>query len=163
MPGMQNKEEFTQVRIKELLAGLKENTKPLWGMMTPQHMVEHLTVAVKASTGRIKSMVVTPPDKIKAVRQHYLEGDELWERGMKNPLLPEDRLVSLKYATLQEAKEKLIQAVGEFEAYYAAHPDAVEANPFTGYMHFNEWKQFHFKHFRHHFIQFGLLKNLYEN
>lgn len=159
---MQNKNEFTGAKIEDLLAYLMETSKPLWGIMTPQHATEHLTLSVKASVGKTKPIIVVTDEAAEKNKKALIADDSLWPQGLKNPLLPSDKLFPLKYASLREAKSKLIFAVYEFEQYYKDHPDAHHPNPFTGYMNYDEWLQFHFKHFRHHFIQFGLLDNLYE-
>lgn len=154
---MQNKTDFNAVHIERLLSGLREDTPALWGMMKPQHMCEHLTIGVKASTGRTRPVVALLPDQIEIMKKELLENDDPWPRGMKNPFLPRDRPPDLKYGTLQEAKQKLVAAVLEFEQYYKENPLAKQPNPFLGYLGYADWLQFHFKHFRHHFTQFGLI------
>ena len=41
------------------LDSLTEKTQPFWGQMTPQHMLEHLILAVQSSNGQFtfKKMV----------------------------------------------------------------------------------------------------------
>jgi oxepin-CoA hydrolase/3-oxo-5,6-dehydrosuberyl-CoA semialdehyde dehydrogenase len=154
---MKDKDSFGPRQVEAILAGLHPDGKPRWGMMTPQHIVEHLTIGVKASVGKTKPMVVSTPEQIVQLKKQLLESPDPWPRNMKNPLLPAEGLPALKYGSLEEAKEKLIGAVAEFEAYYTAHPDAVQPNPFLGYLNGSDWRQFHFKHFTHHFTQYGLL------
>lgn len=158
---MQHKSDFNSREVEKLLSGLSKNTRPLWGIMTPQHAVEHLTVSVKASVGKTKPLVlVSEPEAIRN-KQALIATDGLWPKGLRNALLPSGKLVPLKYGTLEEAENKLVLAVKEFEQYYGEHPDATHPNPFLGRMDYGEWLQFHFKHFRHHFIQFGLLPDQY--
>lgn len=49
----------------ELLNELGENRKPLWGKMTPQHMVEHLYKAIQASINEISIDVLTEEKKFR--------------------------------------------------------------------------------------------------
>lgn len=158
---MQNKNDFSSKQVENLLKNLSQTSRPLWGIMTPQHAVEHLTISVKASVGKTKPIVVVSKKEEAYYKKVLLSDDSLWPQGLKNPLLPEDKLLPLRYATLEKAKDSLIFAVKEFEHYYTGHPHASHPNPFLGHLKYEEWQQFHFKHFRHHFIQFGLLENLY--
>lgn len=158
---MQNKDDFNSALVETLLGSLTPATRPLWGIMTPQHAVEHLTVSVKASVGKTKPIILVSAQEAANNKKALIENDDLWPQNLKNALLPKDSLAPLRYSTLGEAKQKLIFAVKEFEQYYTEHPDAVHPNPFLGNLDQKEWLQFHFKHFRHHFIQFGLLENTY--
>jgi len=44
--------DFLVNEVPELFKNLKEDTKPSFGIMTPQHMVEHLTWITKVTTTR---------------------------------------------------------------------------------------------------------------
>ena len=47
---------------------LTPDMQPLWGSMTPQHMVEHLAWVIDGAMGRWKAIIVTPEEKILKVR-----------------------------------------------------------------------------------------------
>lgn len=163
MEQLLSKNDFTARNVEAFLSHLKETDRPLWGIMTPQHAVEHLTVSLKASVGKTKPLILVNQATAEKNKNALIADDRLWPQGLKNALLPSGRLFDLKYTTFGEAREKLIYAVYEFETYYSRNPNASHSNPFLGYLSYEEWKQFHFKHFRHHFIQFGLLENIYDN
>ena len=57
-------EEMTDEKIDACLAKLSEDTKPEWGVMTPQHMVEHLEYTYKIAAGEIQDFEVSTPEKI---------------------------------------------------------------------------------------------------
>jgi oxepin-CoA hydrolase/3-oxo-5,6-dehydrosuberyl-CoA semialdehyde dehydrogenase len=44
-----NNSEETIAKLRKLTP----DAKPLWGSMTPQQMVEHITMTVKASNGKV--------------------------------------------------------------------------------------------------------------
>ena len=46
-----------------LLNKLDPQQKPLWGKMTPQHMLEHLILAVQMSNSKLKPECFNPPEK----------------------------------------------------------------------------------------------------
>ena len=56
-----------------LLNKLDPQLKPLWGKMTPQHMVEHLILAVQMSNGKLKLECFNPPDKVSNVKKIFNE------------------------------------------------------------------------------------------
>jgi hypothetical protein len=39
-------------QLQAVLAKLEYNTKPLWGKMSPQHILENLTTALQISKGK---------------------------------------------------------------------------------------------------------------
>ena len=57
--------------ILETLEKLDENTKPAWGQMSAQRMVEHLTDTLAIATGRNPQPLLIPEDKIEII---YFKG-----------------------------------------------------------------------------------------
>ena len=55
----------------ETLMKLKPNTKPQWGSMSAQRMVEHLTDTLAIATGRNPQPLLIPEDKINDIE--YVE------------------------------------------------------------------------------------------
>ena len=39
-------------KLQATINKLEPSAKPLWGMMTPQHIIEHLTTVIKVSSGK---------------------------------------------------------------------------------------------------------------
>lgn len=137
------------------LDALTPDRPPLWGKMSPQHMVEHLETVMRVSNGELTVRVVTPEDRVPLVRR-YLLADRPFGRNIKNPLLG-DGLIPLRHADLEAAKARLREEVERFHSYFAEHPDATPHHPAGGPLNRMEWLIFHTKHMRHHFSQFGLL------
>ncbi len=48
--------EMTEEKINECLSKLTADAKPKWGIMTPQHMVEHLEYTYKIASGDIQDL-----------------------------------------------------------------------------------------------------------
>ena len=137
------------------LKSLKIDQQPEWGIMTPQHMVEHLIVSTKMSNGGLHIPCRLPAEMIPKYRAFLLESDGEMEKGIKAGGI--DGLLDLRYPSLDVAIEKLESEIDKFHAYFAANPDAKIENPVLAEIGYADWKIFHKKHYTHHFKQFGLV------
>jgi hypothetical protein len=133
---------------------LKPDQKPLWGKMTPQHMVEHLVLAVKMSNGKLSLKCFNPPEKIPALKRFLLSEKPL-PKLFENPALGKEP-PDLEFNSLDEAKERLKLEIDEYHSYFKKNPDSKTVNVTFGELNKDEWDVFHHKHFKHHLSQFGL-------
>ncbi|MDP3683019.1 MAG: hypothetical protein Q8S01_03720, partial [Ignavibacteria bacterium] len=69
-----------------LLGKLMDETKPLWGKMSAQHMIEHLILAVKTSNGKLTIGCFNPPEKIPALKRFLMSARPL-PKEFVNPLI----------------------------------------------------------------------------
>ena len=139
----------------EKLILLRVNTKPLWGKMTPQHMVEHLILAMRMSTGKLKLECFNPPEKLPALKRFLMSSRPL-PKLFVNPAIGEN-LLPLEYSSLEAAKNILNQEIIDYLNHFELNPEAKTVNVTFGELNKEEWDVFHKKHFLHHFSQFGLL------
>lgn len=146
---------FFEKEVPILLTNLEADVKPVWGSMTPQHMLEHLIVIFKMSIGRIKLPVISKEADFPK-RKAYLILDSPMRRSIPSPT-GKNELQPLRAASLAEAKEKLIKEIAGFLFFVKTQPDFLASHPYGGPMTAEEWLLFHRKHFKHHFIQFGLI------
>jgi len=150
--------EITEDYIKSALAKLDANAKPNWGMMTPQHMVEHLEMSYRIASGEIQDFEVATPDE-------YLEkvAATLWNydkmpQNHKMPLMKQDgTLEDLKHGDLETAKTKMLEARNEYLDFYKKNPKASTKNAVFGELSKYEWTLLERKHLSHHFEQFNLV------
>ena len=70
---------------------LKPETKPQWGKMTAQHMVEHLITAVQISNGKEHFECFNPPEKLPALKRFLMSNRPL-PRNFVNPVIGPDNL-----------------------------------------------------------------------
>jgi oxepin-CoA hydrolase/3-oxo-5,6-dehydrosuberyl-CoA semialdehyde dehydrogenase len=145
-------------QIQRSLEMLQDDAKPLFGKMTAQHMVEHLTITLKLSIGKIKYPPFTPSDGALKAKNNLLFTELEMGMGMTPPN-DTGELYPLKYPNLEKAKEALLQAWDEFIAYYEKNDAVSQVHPRFGYLNKDEWDRFHFKHTMHHFKQFGIWTN----
>ncbi len=142
-------------QLQDSLTILKSDSKPLFGKMTAQHMVEHLTITLKLSIGKIKYPTFTPSDRALIAKKNLLFTELEMGKGMTPPN-DTGELYPLKFPDLEKAKTALLQAWDEYIGYYEKNDDATEVHPRFGHLNKDEWNRFHFKHIMHHFKQFGV-------
>lgn len=148
--------EVDRKYLEEKLMGLTESTKPNWGILTPQHMVEHFDYFFQMSIGEIPTAVVTPEKYI----EKYQEG--LWTykpmiKKFDHPDLKKGELEDLRYGSLAEAKKEMLKSYDAFEAFFKENPEATTPNTVFGDLDKFHWDLLNRKHVAHHFRQFGLV------
>lgn len=141
--------------IQNLLSRLKETSKPRFGEMTAQEMVEHLCQMFDISMCKIEADVFTPDEKL-GKWKNFLMSD-LPLQPFKSPR-DEDGLPDLVFENLDEAKYELTKRIEGFHDFYQNHPASRADNPAFGSLSYYEWKKFHGKHLQHHFSQFKLIQ-----
>lgn len=136
---------------------LKKDDIALWGKMTPQHMVEHLILAVKMSNGKLNLECFNPPEKIPALKRFLMSSRPL-PKLFINPVIGAE-LFPLENSSLGEAKEKLKEEIDNYNSFFQNNTNAKTMNVTFGELNKEEWDVFHKKHFEHHLSQFGLLES----
>ncbi len=149
--------EMTDEKIQELLNKLTVDTKPKWGIMTPQHMLEHLEYTYKIASGKIQDFETTTPEKILEKVHASLYNYDKFPRNTNFPMLEKDTLDKLNYPDLATAKEKFLEEREAYKTYFKENPEAKLNNLVFGEMNRYEWYLLERKHLNHHFEQFGLL------
>jgi hypothetical protein len=134
------------------LASLTEHHKPLWGRMTPQHMLEHLTSSMRYSTNGIPTRVITEKRHLPLMRR-LLFSDRPLPRNLGTPAV-DGNLPQLKYDSIATAYSELLRSLDEFYHFFEKEPATVAPHPYFGVLNFGEWERFHYKHFMHHCNQF---------
>lgn len=145
-----------RLSITEKLGCLRINSIPLFGKMTAQHMVEHLTFAIMFSNGKLPQKLYLPNDKAQLIKAAIIYSDKVMPIGFKAPMLGED-LPELKYTDLKNSIVKLLLALDMFDKYFIENVNEKPMNPTMGELTKQEWIIFHNKHFKHHFKQFNLI------
>ncbi|MDX5340781.1 MAG: hypothetical protein LPK25_17275, partial [Cyclobacteriaceae bacterium] len=71
--------------INSRLESLKEDSQPIFGKMTAQHMIEHLILTIKISYGRIKIPHFEPSERQLKEKQNLLYTVMEFPEGIKAP------------------------------------------------------------------------------
>lgn len=148
--------EYSYDNVRKALDGLTEESQAKWGILKPQHMVEHLEYFMRISNGEIPATIVTPEDKI----EKYQE--QLWNylpmmRNFEHPLLRKGELEDLRHPDLESAKAALLESITQQEEIFKADPEYMAFNTAFGMLNRYENFLLNRKHFQHHLEQFGLL------
>lgn len=141
--------------VIDLLGRLEGNTEPQFGLMTPQHMVEHLAMSVSFSNGRSPQSLYVSNERAQASKRFIL-GDGDYPIGFKAPMLG-DTPSPLVMVDLDAAIRYLKDELNYFDSYFEENPAVTLMNPVLGELTYSEWIILHNKHFSHHFKQFGIL------
>ncbi|MDH3710673.1 MAG: phenylacetic acid degradation bifunctional protein PaaZ [Cyclobacteriaceae bacterium] len=148
--------EINPDSIRKHLDQLTEETQPLWGILSAQHMVEHLEFFLQMAIGQVETDIATPDKHLEKV-QASLYNYEPMPKEYQQPLLKKGSTEDLRHTDLEEAKQALLKAYDDFESYYDANPEAQNPNTVFGSLDRELWDLLNRKHFNHHFQQFGLL------
>ena len=145
------KEEFPRV-----LNQLTEDHKAAWGLMSPQHMVEHLHLVFELSNGGIPFQPQVTDEEIAAWRKAVFVDRVNFPQNLDVPGVPTG-LQPLKFASLDEAKKETYAAGERFFQHFANQANVMCQHPLMGAMGYEEWLFFHVKHITFHLTQFGLM------
>ncbi len=149
--------KFLKSELPLLLSELQSTAAPKWGLMSAQHMIEHLSGVIMISNGRFEAPAMYEEERLSKNYSYIIKEQNRIKRNTKAPILPENPL-PLRFATLAEAKEKLLKSIDSFFAFYEANPDTKQMHPAFGLLNFEEWTYFHCIHTQYHLDQFGLFE-----
>jgi len=137
------------------LRSLSPESKPLWGNMSAQQMVEHLVGSWRISNGRAKAVPMLSEAETKT-RRDFLFSDKPYEKHVANPIFAKG-LPPLRKPSLAAAIDQLEDEMDAFFTYHELHPNAIEVHPVYGALDREAWLNFQTKHMQHHLAQFGLM------
>jgi oxepin-CoA hydrolase/3-oxo-5,6-dehydrosuberyl-CoA semialdehyde dehydrogenase len=143
--------------IQHYLNLLTEDLKPVWGLMSPQHMVEHMEQSFLIAANTIQDFDVSTPNEHLAKVVEMVYNHKPMPRDFSHPLMAKGQLENLRHENLAMAKTKLLEAWDTFELYFMENPEARTKNAVFGELDKFEWDLLNVKHFNHHLKQFGLL------
>jgi len=150
------KENFLRTKLIRYLQQLDPSTRPRWGKMNVQQMIEHFGgYALRNANGRLQiDKIVTPPENLDRMRE-FMMSNKPFRENTQNPLLGEEP-EPLRYKTIQAAIGALqLELIYFFEAFENNH-DLITRNPFFGDLNFEQNVQLLHKHALHHLRQFGV-------
>jgi hypothetical protein len=149
--------DFIQTEALTCLTHLKSQTPANWGLMSPQHMVEHLADFINLSSGKINMPIAVPEDQVPLYRA-FLFSDKQFRENTKAPkgVMPETP-GACRFNSLEEALADLRKALDGFFNYFKDDTLKTTLHPAFGHLNFEEWLVLHEKHLRHHLRQFSLL------
>ena len=139
--------------ILSLLSKLEDGSKPLWGEMSAQRMVEHLADALKVSNGKLKVEMAVSEDKLDRVVS-FLLSDKPMAKNIEVSFAGKN--VPLRHEEMDLAIDEVVEEWIDFEELFASQDGLKISHPYYGPLDFEQWLRLHAKHFTHHFEQFGV-------
>lgn len=149
-------EDFFKSKINRYIDEIKGDETALWGDMTVHHMLEHLLFPLDFAITDSKLIIFTPEEQLPKLNA-FLHSDLGLIKNFKTPLLPKDKLVPLQQAQLDDAKKILKERIVLFIESINKSGFTSKVHPIFGILNKEEWLSFQYKHFTHHFSQFGIL------
>lgn len=150
------KRHFLTQEFPKLLERLSKDTEGNFGLMTAQHMVEHLIGAIESVTTKYKGERENPATEQQLGMQQFIKS------GCVLSHRPSDKtkadLPALKYVTIEEAISLVPKTVKEFYDFQDTNPDYIPYAYYLGEVPFEDVELFHFMHIRYHLWQFSLLE-----
>ncbi len=134
------------------LTKLSAETKPLWGIMTPIHMIENLSYGFHMSIHNFQFKEID--EKIIQNKLFVMEnGFPISQRQRKKA-----NLKPTIHNTNEDALIELRGFIFEFYDVIGSMDSSFKTSHFYfGPLDFDGWRIFHFRHLQHHLQQFGLL------
>ncbi|MFN0048486.1 MAG: hypothetical protein ACKVOU_05130 [Cytophagales bacterium] len=141
-------------KVPDLVSKISASQTPSWGLMSAQHMVEHLAHTVIFSTIVVAKERTAPNKQQEEIIQTMLYSDAEFPQNLMNPMY-KDGLPACKFPTIAVAHNQLVKNIDIFFRTFQQHPNGFSFNPFFGDMDYEQLLILHVKHFRHHLKQFG--------
>lgn len=147
-------EKFLYTELSAIIDRLEMNQQPVFGQMTPQHMIEHLGGIFLISSGKVK---VKRPDAAQEKKYYswFISPEFAFKPNTQSPAMPSG-LPPLRFNSLKEAKMALKKAIQKFKIQFVEHPKEKIVHPVFGPLDYEEWLRFHKVHTQHHLDQFEL-------
>jgi hypothetical protein len=150
------KTDFLKYRFIPLIKQIPSDTKPGWGKMTLQQMVEHFSDSVRIASGKTSyNDFVFAPEQLQRNREFILS-EKPFRENTSNPLMPEVPAPVINVSS-EEAITELEKEINFFFNVFEKNNLQVTRSPFFGDLNFEQNVHLLHKHALHHLRQFGLV------
>ncbi len=149
-------QEFLTQTLPTLLGRLEASQEPNFGLMSAQHMIEHLIWTTKSFTRRKEKPADWQPTKSALGFQRFLAKGAPFEYRPKEGQSKAD-LSPLRMESMESAINTLMEAISDMYAFGEEDPNYHSFNPFSGEFNMKQMDLLIGQHCRWHCYQFGLL------
>ncbi|HVG42807.1 MAG TPA: hypothetical protein VM888_14440 [Chitinophagaceae bacterium] len=149
------KAEFLKKDFIPLLAKIPSDTKPNWGKMTLQQMIEHFSDAVRIASGKTAVLSIVTPEAHLQKMQDFIMSDKPFRENTVNVLLPETP-APVRNKTIESALKELQSELAYFFTVFENAANLKSRNPIFGDLSFEQNIHLLYKHAQHHLRQFGI-------
>lgn len=151
------RKDFLNNEFPELLKNLSPKTVGNFGLMSPQHMVEHLVQAIESATVKYEGERENPATEQQLGMQQFIKNGSVLSHRPSDKTKAD--LPPLHQSSLEEAISLVPKAVQEFYTFRDDNPDYKPYASYLGEVSFDDVELFQFMHIRYHLWQFGLLEH----
>lgn len=137
----------------QLLQKLSPETPALWGNMSAQRMVEHLTDSINMARGIGEYKLEVPEETALKLKQFIYTDKPMAHNIQVTFATPETQL---RNADLDDAVDEFTLTWVDFMDEAEEMPNLETLHPYYGMLNREDWLKLHAKHFTHHIQQFGL-------
>lgn len=156
MENWDQKIQFLKSEFLQRLRSIDPNTKPLFGKMNPQQMVEHMAEYIRMGYGNPRIAERSYSDEIIDKMNAFLRTEKPLRPNTGNPLM-EETPPPAKLKDYEASLQEVQLAIDELFQAFEQNPNLEISNPFFGNLNFALTVQLLFKHGQHHLRQFGAL------
>lgn len=149
----EQKEAFLEMELTDRLEHTLERP-PIWGRMSFQQMVEHLSDSFKMANGTELYDLQIPEDRIPAL-QDFLLSDKPFRQNTKAPYLPEVP-PPIRFTNKEDAIGELKMEIISFKDLFLQDKEKRVTHPIFGDLDYPQWVLLLYKHATHHLAQFGI-------
>ncbi len=146
---------FLEDEFPKYIDLINDNLERRWGLMTAQHLIEHLSLLFVISNGKIAAPSMIDEEKIPKFQKGFFEDKKPFIKNFSPTREP--IIMPLKYDTMDEAKSVLRKSYERYLRHQAENPDIIMRHPTLGELGFERWNEFHRRHIEHHLMQFSLM------
>ena len=139
--------------VLEKIDQLDENASPLWGHMSVQRMIEHLSDTLRLSYTNHEFPQIVPEEKVQKA-QEFIFSEIPMPKNFKAPFASKD--IPLRNSNFKEAIEEFKNYWIRFEDHFKINPGIRTLHPIFGQLSYDQWLRIHSKHVTHHLKQFGI-------
>ena len=152
---VEEKAVFLRNELIPLLKQISTETKPLWGKMTLQQMIEHFADYTRIASGKtVHTEIITAPEHLDKMRA-FIMSDKPFRENTPNALMSEVP-APVRNPSLESAIDELLQELNYFFTVFEKNNLQVTRNPFFGDLNYEQNIHLLYKHAWHHLKQFGV-------
>ncbi|MFL5786707.1 MAG: DinB family protein, partial [Flavisolibacter sp.] len=136
------------------LKNIPSQTKPNWGKMTFQQMLEHMSDFLRIASGKtVYTDVITPEERLPRMRE-FIMSDKPFRENTLNPMLSEIPAPVIN-ESVEIALDELQEELNYFFDVFEKNNLKVTRNPIFGDLNYEENVALVYKHAVHHLRQFS--------
>jgi len=139
--------------VLEKIDQLDESTSPLWGYMSAQRMIEHLSDTLLLSCTEHEFPQIVPKEKVQKA-QDFIFSEIPMPKNFKAPFAGKD--MPLRNSNFMESIEEFKHSWIQFEDYFKTNSKIRTLHPNFGQLSYDQWLRIHSKHVTHHLKQFAI-------